>query len=118
MKQKSLLFGLLMLFLTSCVVQHALAPDTYNFKMAKNQLSMDYALIATIEHTTIKRLQFNQIPVNRAKTINEALKGINFRLGLSKKLLEAGNYKGSLSISKAEYEKLQILLKSLKGKIK
>lgn len=115
----TILLGLfLLMFLYSCSVQKALAPEHYNYIQAKNQLTTDYALISAIEHTTIKRLQLNQIPVSRAKAIDDTIKEINFKLDLSKKLLEAGNYKESLSISQDEYEKLQILLKSLKGEMK
>jgi len=111
-------FILLVIFLYACSLQKTINPDRYNFIQAKNQLTTDYALISSIEHTTIKRLQNNQISVKRAKNIDKTINEINFKLDLSKKLLEAGNYPASLKISKEEYKKLQILLKSLKGDFK
>ena len=111
-------FFMLAIFIYGCSVQHVINPDRYDYLTAKNQLTTNYALISTIEHTTIHRLQLNQISVQRAKGIDNAIKGINFKLNLAKQLIEAGNYKESYSISKKENNKLQILLKSLKGEFK
>jgi len=108
----------LSLLMFSCSAQKVINPQRYNFIQAKNQLTTDYALIATIEHTTIVRLQQNQIPVSRAKNIDMFIKQSNFRLDLAKKLLEAGNYQESYKISHDEYKKLQTLLKSIKGEMK
>ena len=108
----------LALIVYSCSPQKVINPQRYDYIQAKNQLTTDYALIATIEHTTIVRLQQNQIPVSRAENIDKFIKQSNFRLDLAKKLLEAGNYKESYSISHDEYKKLQTLLKSLRGDMK
>ena len=114
----SFIILILSLFAFSCSPQKIINPQRYNFIQAKNQITTDYALIATIEHTTIVRLQQNQIPISRAENIDKFIKQSNFRLDLAKKLLEAGNYKESYSISHDEYKKLQTLLKSLKGEMK
>ena len=115
---KIFVIALSMLVVWSCSMQKTLNPEHYEYIMAKNELTTDYAIISTIEHTTIHRLQLNQIPVERAKTIDQTIKEINFKLDLAKKLLEAGNYEQSRSISEEEHKKLNILLKSLKGQLK
>ena len=106
-------FLFIILFLYSCSLQHTINPEHYNYIQAKNQITTDYALINEIEHITIQRLDNKQISVSRAKNIDKVIKEINFELDLAKKLLEAGNYKGSIDISKKEYNNLQILYKSL-----
>ena len=115
---KKIVYLTIFTFIFGCSLQHAITPEHYNYIQAKNQLTTDYALISGIEHTTTERLKLNQISVSRAKSIDFAIKGINFKLDLAQKLLEAGNYKTSLTITKTEYKKLQILLKSLQGEIK
>ena len=115
---KTIVIALSMLVVWSCSVQKTLNPEHYDYIRAKNELTTDYAIISTIEHTTIHRLRLNQIPVERAKTIDQTIKEINFKLDLSKKLLEAGNYEQSYIISHDEHKKLTILLKSLKGQLK
>ena len=115
MKKVALLF--LVFVISSCSIQHALAPEHYNYIQAKNELTTDYALISLVEHTTIERLKKNQITSDRAKNIDRVIRGINFRLGLAKKLLEAGNYKESQDISRTEHRRLETLVHSLHGDV-
>ena len=109
---------ILIIVLYSCSIQHAINPEHYNYTKAKNMLTTDLALIANIEHLTLMRLSLDQISPKRAENIDKFIKECNFKLDLSKKLLEAGNYDTSYKISFTEYKKLKQILKSLNGDYK